>query len=134
MFDDGDVLPGLNESWTFMGANAMEWCCGLCTFVCIGAVASTPAAAMPLMLASWVGTTYTLAAIRRSFPDEERGARNAMMTALGFPPPGIPAPAALQPVWSQARVMELHPESKFRKLGFEYLFPSHVRDLDDPEV
>ncbi|MCB0359881.1 MAG: hypothetical protein KDD44_09600 [Bdellovibrionales bacterium] len=133
MFDSGEVLPGLNDTWTFMGANMMEWCVGLCVFVCIGACATTPAAAMPLMLGSWIGTTYTLAGVRKSFPDEERGTRNAVLTALGFPPPGIPAPAALQPRWSAAPLKELNEATRFRKLGFDQLFPSYCAQLEDPE-
>jgi hypothetical protein len=128
-YDNGEVLPGLNEQWTFMGANAMEWCVGLVVFVMIGSFARTPASAMPFMLGGWVLTTTTLATIRNMFPDQERGVRNAVMTACGFVPPGIPAPSALQPVWSGAPVKELKKEIKFVKLGLNNLFPSFREEL-----
>ncbi|MCB0344398.1 MAG: hypothetical protein KDD66_04750 [Bdellovibrionales bacterium] len=132
-FDDGEVLPGLNEPWTFMGANLMEWSVGLVVFLIIGQCARSPATAMPLMLTGWILTTTTLASVRRSFPDEEKGTRNACMTALGFPPPGIPAPSALQPIWSAAPMKELKQDCKFAKLGLERMFPSNQRALEDPE-
>ena len=134
MYDDGEVLPGLNETWTFLGANVMEWCVGLVVFLMIGGCARTPSSAMPAMMTGWIVTTTTLAATRRSFPDEERGTRNAVLTACGFPPPGIPAPSSIQPVWSAAPVQELPETSKFIALGFDQLFPSFQRDLEDPEV
>ena len=90
MQDSGDVLPGLDEPWTFMGANAMEWAVGLVVFLLIGSMSRTPASAMPLMMVGWLLTTSTLASTRRLYPDEQRGVRNAVMSACGFPPPGIP--------------------------------------------
>ncbi len=131
-FDDGEVLPGLNEPWTFIGANAMEWCVGLVVFVMIGSFARTPASAMPFMLGGWVLTTTTLASVRNMFPDQERGVRNAVLTACGFPPPGIPLPASLQPVWSGAPVRDLADESKFMQLGLERNFPSFVQQMTEP--
>lgn len=133
-FDDGEVLPGLNEPWTFMGANAMEWCVGMVVFVMIGSFARTPASAMPFMLGGWVLTTTTLAATRNMFPDQERGVRNAVMTACGFPPPGIPAPAALQPVWSGAPKNKVSAKSKFTMLGLEEMFPSNQRNFLDADI
>ena len=130
-FDNGEVLPGLNEDWTFMGANAMEWACGLVVFLIISLFAETPARAMPFMLAGWVLTTVTLASLRRSFPDQQRGVRNAMATACGFPPPDIPAPAKLQPVWSGFPTRSLSSESKYMKLGLDKLHPSFLRQYED---
>ena len=93
-FDDGEVLQGLDENWTFMGANAMEWACGLVVFLLISLFADSPARAMPFMLVGWILTTTTLAALRRSFPDQERGVRNAVATSCGFPPPGVGVPTS----------------------------------------
>lgn len=129
MQDNGEVLPGLNETWTFMGANAIEWACGMAVFLIISLFADTPVKAAPFMLTGWVFTTTSLASLRKSFPDEQRGVRNAIATACGFPPPGIPKPASLQPVWSAAPVRELREECRFRKLGLESLFTSQEADF-----
>lgn len=133
-YDDGEVLPGLNDNWTFLGANAMEWCVGLAVFLMIGSCARTPASAMPLMMMGWFATTFTLAGTRRTFPDEERGTRNAVMTACGFPPPDIPAPSSLQPVWSACPILELDKMTRFRQLGLDELFPSGQREFQDPMI
>lgn len=132
-FDDGEVLQGLDEDWTFMGANAMEWACGLVVFVLISLFADSPARAMPFMLLGWVLTTTTLAAMRRGFPDQERGVRNAVCVACGFPPPGIPAPSAMQPVWSGCPVREVRQGTKFVQLGLDKMFPSFERQFTDAE-
>lgn len=132
-FDDGEVLQGLDENWTFMGANAMEWACGLVVFLLISLFADSPARAMPFMLLGWILTTTTLAGLRRSFPDQERGVRNAVSTACGFPPPGIPAPSRLQPIWSGCPVRKVDEKSKFVELGLDKMFPSFERDLRDAE-
>ena len=123
-FDDGEVLPGLNEEWNFMGANAMEWACGLVVFLLISLFADSPGRAMPFMLSGWVLTTVTLASKRRSLPDEQRGVRNAIATSCGFPPPDIPAPSKLQPMWSGFPIREAQKGSKFDTLGLDELFPS----------
>lgn len=130
-FDDGEVLQGLDENWTFMGANAMEWACGLVVFLLISLFADSPARAMPFMLLGWILTTTTLAALRRSFPDQERGVRNAVATACGFPPPGIPLPSSLQPLWSGAPMRELPKDTRFYELGLDQLFPSFHRQLEE---
>lgn len=130
--DDGEVLPRLNEPWTFMGAKAMEWMVGVVVFLSIGSFMS-PAKAMPFMLGGWLVTTMTLAKLRDKYPDEERGLRNALLTSLGIAPPDIPAPAAIQPVWSPCRVMELPEDCKFKQLELEALFPSFQRELEDAD-
>ena len=130
-FDDGEVLQGLDEGWTFMGANAMEWACGLVVFLLISLFADSPARAMPFMLAGWILTTLTLASLRRSFPDQERGVRNAVATACGFPPPGIPKPSALQPIWSGAPVKKVAQHWEFTKLGFDKMLPSFERQFTE---
>ena len=130
-YDNGEVLQGLDENWTFMGANAMEWGCGLVVFLLISLFADSPARAMPFMLLGWVLTTTTLAGLRRSFPDQERGVRNAVATACGFPPPGIPAPSVLQPVWSGAPLKELPQNCKFVELGLDQEFQSFQREFSE---
>ncbi len=132
-FDDGEVLQGLDENWTFMGANAMEWATGLVVFLLISLFADSPARAMPFMLAGWVLTTTTLASLRRSFPDQERGVRNAVSTACGFPPPGIPAPSILQPIWSGSPTKGLKNQCKYKKYGLDQMFPSFERDLTEAD-
>jgi len=85
-FDDGEVLQGRDESWSFMGANAMEWGSALAVFMLISLFADSVARAMPFMLIGGVMTAVTLASMRKSFPDQERGVRNAVATYFGFPP------------------------------------------------
>lgn len=133
-FDNGEVLQGLDENWTFMGANAMEWGCGLVVFLLISLFADSPARAMPFMLLGWVLTTTTLASLRKSFPDEERGVRNAVASACGFPPPGIPAPSRMQPVWSGAPAKKLNANSRFVELGLDEILPSFERQFEEAEV
>ena len=130
-FDDGEVLQGLNETWTFMGANAMEWACGLVVFLMISLFAETPARAMPFMLMGWLVTTTALASLRRGFPDEQRGVRNALCTACGVDPPGIPTPSALQPVWSQCPIKVIGQSERFEDLGLDILFPTVESGLVD---
>ena len=118
-----------------MGANAMEWACGLVVFLLISLFADSPARAMPFMLLGWVLTTVTLAGLRKSFPDEERGVRNAVSTACGFPPPGIPLPSTLQPIWSGAQLREVSKSSKFYQLGLNKMLPSFERQYTEaPEL
>ncbi len=116
-----------------MGANAMEWACGLVVFVLISLFADSPARAMPFMLLGWILTTTTLAAMRRSFPDQERGVRNAVCVSCGFPPPGIPAPSGMQPVWSGCPMREVSENSKFAQLGLGQMFPSFKRQYTDAD-
>lgn len=130
-YDNGEVLGGLHENWTFLGANAMEWAAGLVVFLLISIFAASPAKAMPFMLAGWVATTTQLALLRHMFPDEERGVRNAVMTACGFCPPDIPPPASLQASWSGAPMSELGNATQFMKLGLDELFPTGQRELEE---
>lgn len=134
MGDNGEVLQGLNERWTFIGANVIEWACGLVVFMIISLFAETPGRAMPFMLVGWVLTTTSLASLRSSFPDEERGVRNALCAACGFPPVGIPAPASLQPVWSASPVRSLPETSNFVQLDLDLLHPSLMDHFFDDEV
>jgi len=127
--DNGEVLQGIEEDWSFMGANLFEWAAGFIVFLMISLFGTSPTRAMPFMLAGWVVTTTTFAGLRRSFPDEQRGLRNAGMLTCGFPPPGIPIPARLQPVWSACPLRKVSENTKFAKLGFNEIFPSFRRDL-----
>ena len=121
--DDGQVIPCLNESWTFAGAKPMEWISGLCAALLFQeAFMESAARGMPLIMMVVVGTTMGLATLRKAYPDEERGVRNQLMTLLGLAPPGIPRPAALQPLWSGAPMQELPEASLYRRLGLGDLF------------
>ena len=131
MYDNGEVLQGLNESWTFMGANAMEWGCGLLVFLMISLFASSPARAMPFMVLGFVLTSTSLASLRKSFPDEQRGVRNALCTACGVQPPSIPAPASLQPLWSAAPIKDLPETCAFKMLNLDQVFPSFESGIID---
>jgi hypothetical protein len=130
-FDDGEVLQGLDESWSFMGANAMEWGCALAVFMMISLFADSVARAMPFMLIGGIMTAVTLASMRKSFPDQERGVRNAVSTFFGFPPPGIPAPSKIQPIWSGAPLREIPKNSKFVKMGLTQMFNTFERQFTD---
>ena len=111
----------------------MEWAFGLVVLLLISLFADSPARAMPFMLLGWILTTVTLAGLRKSFTDEERGVRNAVSTACGFPPPGIPAPSSLQPIWSGAPLREIRPGCKMRQLGLDKMFTTFERQYTDPQ-
>lgn len=116
--DSGDVIPGLNEDWTFGGAKMFEWLAGLMMAFLVSGLFNRPAHYMPLLVITWIGTTFFLAGLRRQFPDEERGIRNVFMVACGFAPPGIPSPSKLQPRWSGRR-MESLPKCTLVELGID---------------
>ena len=130
-YDDGEVLPGLNEKWTFLGATAFEWAIGLVSFLMpsIFAPDGKIGLMLPFMLSGWVLTTYSFASLRQLYPDEERGVSNAFMTACGFEPVNIPSPAKLQPFWSAVPVKELDPEDRFVAVGLDQIFPSFQDQL-----
>ncbi|MCB0353702.1 MAG: hypothetical protein KDD64_09265 [Bdellovibrionales bacterium] len=132
--DNGEVIPGLNEDWTFAGAKAMEWGSGVVMMMMTSELAGlSPAKAMPIMLSVLVGTTFGLAALRKMFPDEERGVANLLMTNLGICPPNIPAPAALQPLWSGTPMKELQEKKEFVDLGLLDVFPNNATLLQEEE-
>ena len=120
--DNGEVLQGLANKWSFAGASLIEWGCGMVMFFIVSLFGESPVSAMPMMIAAMVITAHSLASLRKAFPDEERGVRNALMTSCGFAPQDIPAPALLQPVWSPAQVRELPENCKFSQLGFDKIF------------
>ena len=118
--DNGEEIPCLNESWTFAGAKLNEWIAGFVSMmIATEVIGSGAARSMPLLLSICVGTTFTMAMMRRHFVDEERGIRNFLMDALGFAPPGIPRPSSLQPYWSGGRLKELKIDSWYEKLGLD---------------
>jgi len=123
--DNGEVIPGLNEDWTLGGAKLSEWVGGFMTFIIASELFFTNVGrAMPQLMVIFIGTTFGLAGLRRAFPDEERGIRNAAMTAMGIPPPGIPIPASLQPYWSGAPMREMDETTEFRQLSLDLIFKS----------
>lgn len=130
MYDNGEVLQGLEEEWTFMGANAIEWACGLVVFLLIGSMGSNPARAMPFMIMGWFATSTTLSSLRKVYPDEHRGVRNMVSTSIGIDPLDIPPPAKLQPLWSGNPIRELPEKCAFVREGFNDLFPSFQNDLE----
>jgi hypothetical protein len=121
--DDGYVLPGLNEQWTLGGAKLMEWIAGFCTALIFSEIFLTNVArSMPMLGLVLVGTTFGMATLRKQYPDEERGIRNAAMVAMGMPPPGIPAPASIQPNWSGAPMRGVQENSYYAQLGLVDVF------------
>ena len=132
-FDDGEVLQGLDENWSFMGANGMEWGCALAVFMLISLFADSVARAMPFMLIGGIVTAVTLASMRKSFPDQERGVRNAVSTFFGFPPPGIPTPSKLQPLWSGSPMREVPAKTRFVQLGLGHMFKTFERQFTEPK-
>ena len=123
--DNGEVIPGLNESWTFAGAKVNEWLAGFVMFMMSGELAFGWGPSMPLNLIIFVSTTLVMASLRKIFPDEERGMRNAAMMFCGFAPPGIPKPALLEPVWSGVPVRKLREDSKWCALNLSEIFIEH---------
>ncbi len=128
--DNGDVIPGLNEDWTFAGCKAMEWMAGLMMALLVGTAFEKPANYMPFLVLVWIGTTLLLATLRKRFPDEERGVRNLVMASCGFEPIGIPSPARLQPVWSGAPLRKLGESCLFVQLGLDEVI-SKSRESDE---
>ena len=58
-FDSGEVLPGLEQNWTFLGANLMEWSSGLIVFLMISLFGESPVRVMPLMILGCILTAYS---------------------------------------------------------------------------
>lgn len=119
--DNGDVIPGLNEDWTFAGCKLMEWMAGLTASFLLSTQFEKPATVMPLLVFTWIGITLSMAMMRKRFPDEERGVANLFCVTCGFEPPGIPAPSKLQPLWSGGRIHQVRPNSLYAQLGLEEL-------------
>jgi hypothetical protein len=117
--DDGHVIPGLNEDWTFAVSKLMEWMAGVTSAFMTSLLFEKPAHYMPLLVLVMIGTTLMLSTLRKRFPDEERGVMHLLMTGCGFAPPGIPTPAKLQPRWSGGRISSLKPTSMYVQLGLD---------------
>ncbi|RIL06145.1 MAG: hypothetical protein DCC75_11090 [Proteobacteria bacterium] len=122
--DNGEVIPGLNEDWTLGGAKLFEWIAGFTMLiVCSELLFDNVGRHMPHLLIIWVTTTFSLAALRRTFPDEERGIRNFCLTTVGIEPPDIPAPASLQPYWSGAPKRAMSADTEYNRMGLAAIFP-----------
>ena len=133
--DNGEVIQGLDEQWTLGGARMNEWIAGFTMMLLVGSMFFAPIAKHgPHLLVTCALTTFGLAALRRSFPDEERGIRNAAMTALGISPPGIPAPAILQPYWSGMPLRELRESCEYVQLGLAQLFVEEEPDFSAEQL
>jgi hypothetical protein len=131
VYDNGETLQGLDEEWNFMGANAIEWGCGVMVFMIISTCSKSMVTAMPIMLLGMLTTAYTLASLRKMFPDEHKGVANLAATACGFPPIFIPPPAKLQPLWSAAPVRDLPSDCRFMKLGLLEVLNPKVPEADE---
>ncbi len=129
--DNGETIPGLNEDWTFAGATIFEWMSGFVALVLASSFFNKPAQYGPLLIGIMITTTLTLATNRRRYPDDVRGLRNAVMSAIGFDPPDIPTPAALQPYWSGAPLRELSRDCNFIQLGLDEIFETEKPDNEN---
>jgi hypothetical protein len=130
--DDGFEIPGLNEQWTFLGAKGMEWMIGFtCGLLWLGMGHGKISRQMPVFIMMLFGMTMFAKTLREKFPDEERGVRNQFCLWFGLNPPGIPAPAELQPVWSGAPLRELAHEKEYMTLGLDKVFPKPAEGEDD---
>ncbi|MGA1191938.1 MAG: hypothetical protein ACO3XO_06635 [Bdellovibrionota bacterium] len=132
--DNGEVIPGLGEGWTFAGARPMEWGSGLVLGICAQELLFTgsPASTMPYFIAIIVGTALLLKSLRKSFPDEEKGVANYCMAQLGIEPPTIPPPAQLQPLWSGTPMQAISVKKEYMELGLINIFP-HEQDDEEEE-
>jgi hypothetical protein len=130
--DNGDVIPGLNEDWTFANCKIFEWMAGLMTAFLMSTAFEKPATVMPVLVIVWIGTTFGLSGVRRRFPDEERGVRNMVMVACGFAPPGIPAPSKIQPLWSGGPIKQVREDSLYAQLGLEEIRHMPKQDARRP--
>lgn len=120
--DDGYVIPSLNENWTFAGAKPMEWISGLMAALIFSELfVSNLGRSMPLVLMILVLVPILLATARKTYPDEERGLRNHLMSCLGLSPPDIPMPAILQPIWSGSPMRVMPEKCEFVQLGLELI-------------
>lgn len=132
--DNGEVIPGLNEDWTFAGAKMFEWIAGfMMLLLATEFLVDKPAKAAPLLVCIMIGTTLGMATLRRSFPDEERGVRNYMCALMGFAPPGIPAPSMVQPIWSGAPMRKMDNLKAFMALELNLVFEKPKDEEDETD-
>ncbi len=126
--DSGEVIPGLNENWTFAGANATEWMSGFIMFLISSEMFDKISRAMPILLLIWLLTTFALSFARRAFPDEERGLRNYLMVKVGLAPEGIPPAAELIPIFSGAPMRKRPEVSRYAELELDLAFAVNNTD------
>ncbi len=123
--DDGYVIPGLDEGWTFCGAKIIEWGYGFMTSMLFAECFlghDKMGRYLPIVIIVLLVTTLGTASLRKLYPDEERGLRNHLLAILGLEPIDIPKPSHLQKLWSGAPVQELKPSCKYMKLGLNKIF------------
>ncbi len=121
--DNGDVIPNLDKPWEFALARFHEWVAGLIVALSVNELFFTSAtSSMPVLITTIILTAYGLARARCQFADGTRGFVNWCFTKLGFPPPGIPLPSELQPVWSGAPIRRIKSDTLYMQLGFDEFF------------
>lgn len=123
--DDGYVIPGLDEGWTFWGAKLVEWGYGFVAAMIFSEVflgGEKMGRYLPFILAVLFITTLGTASLRKLYPDEERGLRNHLLAILGLTPIDIPKPSFLQKIWSGAPVQDLNPRCKYMQLSLDKVF------------
>lgn len=129
--DDGYVIPGLNENWTFAGAKPMEWASGLVAMILVNEFfISNMGRSMPILLMVLVLVPMTLATLRQSYPDEERGLRNHLMSIIGIAPPDIAPPSMIQPEWSGLPMRDMPQDKLFMQLGLDMLINEEKVDSE----
>lgn len=130
--DNGDEIPCLNDEWTFLGAQIGEWGAGFGAAMIFFQVFFAKAVyGVLVMVLIVVFVAVALSTLRKRFLDEHRGVKNYLCLSLGFAPPGIPTPAALQKNWSGFPIKDLNQRSNFIALGINDLFPSATIDQED---
>ena len=117
--DNGEVIVALNEDWSFAGATLPEWMSGFVVFLISTEMFDKISRSMPLLLLMWLGTTFLLATARKSFPDEERGLQNYLVTCVGFVPPGLPSPSKFNPFWSTCPMRQLPETTHYNTLQLD---------------
>jgi hypothetical protein len=134
--DDGYVIPGLNENWTFAGAKPMEWMAGFVVMmIYVELFVTNMGKQMPIILMLLVLVPMGLATLRKTYPDEEKGVANHLMSVLGIAPPTIPKPSMLQPNWSGLPIKTIHRNKEFMSLGLdEFLFPEPGEEASSMEA
>lgn len=129
--DDGEVIVGLDETWSLAGAKVSEWGSGFMVVIMGSEIVPRGhlSSFLPLLLIGWMVTTFGMATLRKRFPDEERGVRNAAMAAIGKTPPGIPAPASLQPIWSGAPIRSLDASKEYSTLKLDDVYAERLEEF-----
>jgi hypothetical protein len=129
--DDGEVIVGLEQSWSLGGAKLTEWGAGIMAIVVGSELVPRGhfTAYFPFLLLAWLVTTFGLAGLRRQFPDEEKGVRNAAMAAIGIAPAGIPAPSSIHPVWSGAPIRSLDKHKEYVTLKLDDVYAVRLEEM-----